>query len=270
VVQDPLEPVATVIDLSPAIRVDPAARDDAAEARDDAAASAGAAREVAGERVASALDRHAAALRAATASAIDIAAEVRLARAAVLDEEKRASAAREAAAIDRFEAALDRDDAADDLRQAYRDDLTGALLRTPGSEQLSQATDRAHRTGESFVLAFLDVDGLKELNDRDGHGAGDALLREVGTALRVGLRSYDVVVRYGGDEFVCALPGSRLGEAQTRFGHVQRLLVGAVPGAAVSFGLAELRPDETVIEAIARADAEMYSSRRLARGEEPS
>ena len=269
--QDPLDPLAVIIDLKPgSVREAPAARDDAAEARDAASAWEGAAREVAGNRVAAALDRHAAALRAATASAIDIAVEVRLATAGVVDEERRASVAREAAAGDRFEAALDRDDAADDLRQAYRDDLTGALLRTAGSEQLSQAADRSHRTGEPLVLAFLDVDGLKDINDRDGHGAGDALLRDVGTALRIGLRSYDVVVRYGGDEFVCALPGSHLAEAKTRFGHVQRLLVTAISGASLSYGLAELRAGESVVEAIARADAEMYCARRIAREALPS
>jgi diguanylate cyclase (GGDEF)-like protein len=264
--QDSRDPLAVVIDLkAPPPRAAPGDRDDAAKARDAASAWAGAAREIAGDRVAAALDRHAAALRAATASAMDIAVEVRLATAAVVTEEQRASVARDAAAGDRLQAALDRDDAAQDLRHAYRDHLTGALLRTAGSEQLSQAADRAHRTGEPLVLGFLDVDRLKTINDAEGHGAGDALLREVGTALRRGLRSYDVVVRYGGDEFVCALPGSRLAEATSRFAHVRQLLLEAMPKASVSFGLAELRADESVLEAIARADTEMYRARRVVR-----
>ena len=269
--QDPLDGADVVLDLlSGSVRAAPAERDVAAEARDAASASAVAAREVTGDRVAAALDRHAAALRAATESVRDIAVEVRLAAAAVVDDERRASADREAAAVDRFEAALDRDDAADDLRLAYRDGLTGALLRTAGSEQLGQAADRAHRTGEPLVFAFVDVDGLKSINDSDGHGAGDALLRAVGKALRIGLRSYDVVVRYGGDEFVCALPGSHLAEAASRVTYVQGLLVDAMTGASVSFGLAELQPGESVVAAVARADAEMYRRRRIARDGPPS
>jgi diguanylate cyclase (GGDEF)-like protein len=271
VAQDPHDPLDVVVDLKSAgSRAAPVDRDEAAEARDAASAWEGAAREVAGDRVAAALDRHAAALRAATASVIDIAVEVRLATAAVVDEERRASDARAAAADDRFEAALDRDDAADDLQHAYRDDLTGALLRTAGSEQLSQAADRAHRTGESLVFAFLDVDHLKALNDTAGHEAGDALLRAVGVALRLGLRTYDVVVRYGGDEFVCALPGSRLQEAERRFTHVGRLLEDAMPASSVSFGLAELQFGEHFDDAVRRADVEMYRRRAVTRNESAS
>jgi diguanylate cyclase (GGDEF)-like protein len=239
------------------------ARDVAAEARDAASAWDGAAREVAGDRVAAALDRHAAALRAATESAIDIAVEVRLATASVVREEKRAADARDAAADDRFEAALDRDDAADDLLHAYRDDLTGALLRDPGCEQLSAAIDRAHRTGEPFVVAFLDVDNLKSVNDGAGHGAGDMLLRAVGTALRVGLRSYDIVVRYGGDEFVCALPGGTAAVARESLVRVRAALDRMAPGATVSAGYAEVMPDETLGDVIRRADTDLYRARRL-------
>jgi diguanylate cyclase (GGDEF)-like protein len=228
------------------------------------------------DRVAAALDRQGAALMRAASLARDIAAEARDTASADAGaqqgagERGLAAEDRAAAAQDRQDAAFDRHEAAGDLQNAYRDDLTGTLLRDPGCEQLAAATDRAQRTGDPLVFAFLDVDGLKEINDRDGHGAGDALLQAVGTALRVGLRSYDVVVRYGGDEFVCALPGSRLADAATRFGRVQRLLVTAMSGASVSIGLAELQPDETATEAIARADGDMYRARRASRGEPPS
>lgn len=123
--------------------------------------------------------------------------------------------------------------------------------------------DRAQRTGESLVLAFLDVDRLKQLNDSHGHEAGEQLLREVGMALQQGLRSYDVVVRYGGDEFVCALPGSPLADAEQRFIDVNASLARTSGGGSVSVGLAEMRDWESLEQAIGRADRDMYHGRRI-------
>jgi len=68
-----------------------------------------------------------------------------------------------------------------------------------------------------LVLAFLDVDGLKQVNGRRGHAAGDALLRGVVDAIETHLRSYDPIVRIGGDEFICALADCTLDEARLRF-----------------------------------------------------
>jgi diguanylate cyclase (GGDEF)-like protein len=62
--------------------------------------------------------------------------------------------------------------------------------------------ERARRAEEGLVVAFVDVDGLKQVNDTEGHFAGDALLIPVANSLRAYLRSYDLVMRFGGDEFV--------------------------------------------------------------------
>ena len=104
-----------------------------------------------------------------------------------------AAADRAAAARDREHAARERRTAATRLENAYRDDVTGVLSRTAGRDQLRQALARAHRSGEPLVVAFLDVDHLKRINDERGHAYGDRLLQEVGLALRQGLRSYDVL-----------------------------------------------------------------------------
>jgi diguanylate cyclase (GGDEF)-like protein len=168
---------------------------------------------------------------------------------------------RAAAALDRYEAALDRHRAAYYLRHVYRDRLTGALQREAGHDRLLAEAERAHRRGESLVIAFVDVDHLKHVNDEHGHSAGDTLLESVGGALRASLRGYDVVVRYGGDEFVCALGETRLEEAELRMRAVQKTLDDASPGASISVGLALMQEGESLDAAVARADRDLYEHR---------
>jgi diguanylate cyclase (GGDEF)-like protein len=208
-------------------------------------------------------------LRDAAAATRDQRATTRDSTAPSVDSNDRAAvdrmlAARDraAAALDRREAALDRQRAAEYLRRAYRDPLTGVLQREAGRDQLSQRIGQARRTDAPLVIAFLDVDQLKELNDEQGHAAGDRLLHELGAALRTGLRSYDLAMRYGGDEFVCALSSSGREDARRRFEQIRHSLAATVPGAAFSVGLVELQAGEQVDDVIARADREMYGVKR--------
>jgi diguanylate cyclase (GGDEF)-like protein len=208
--------------------------------------------------------------RDVAARARDAAAETRDEATAELTARNQNAVAedRAAAALDREESALERRGAANRLQSAYRDDLTGVLSRDAGHDQLSQAVDRAHRIGEQLVIAFLDVDHLKRINDAHGHAGGDDLLRKLGAALRERLRSYDVLVRYGGDEFVCALMGSGLEPAEERFRGLARALAEGAAGASVSVGFAELRADEALDDVIDRADRDMYERRAASRATE--
>jgi diguanylate cyclase (GGDEF)-like protein len=131
---------------------------------------------------------------------------------------------------------------------------------------LRREIDRARRSNGALILAFVDVDGLKAINDTHGHAAGDRALRAVAAALLGGLRSYDLVVRHGGDEFLCGLPDTGLADAQQRLDAVARTLAEQDPGTSVSIGLAELATPDTLDALIARADADLYAVRRNTHG----
>jgi len=161
--------------------------------------------------------------------------------------------------------ARDRDNAARirarleaELQQAHLDELTGAYRREMGRMALSNEIDRARRSDGRFVLAFVDVDGLKGVNDRDGHAAGDRVLQSVTEAIRSRLRSFDPIVRYGGDEFVCGLGGTDLPEAHHRFIEIGEA-IEADAHVGISVGLAALGSADTVDGLTERADAAMLT-----------
>jgi diguanylate cyclase (GGDEF)-like protein len=190
-----------------------------------------------------------------------------------------AAADRAAAKRDRASSATDRQRAADDRRAAAEDraraaaersslvldGLTGTHLRKPGLMELQREVMRAKRTKLSFVLAFVDVDGLKEMNDDHGHRAGDELLRQVVGSIRSGVRDYDLIVRYGGDEFLCGFLDLDLDGAAERFAEIRTNSTNGLRG-SFSVGIAELSADDDLDGLIARADRAMYESRRRLRG----
>ncbi len=92
-------------------------------------------------------------------------------------------------------------------RQAVRDPLTGLFNRRYMVETLDRELIRARRAEQPLSLVMLDIDHFKQINDNDGHGAGDVLLEAVGAQLQKFVRGDDVVCRYGGEEFAIILPG---------------------------------------------------------------
>jgi diguanylate cyclase (GGDEF)-like protein len=161
-----------------------------------------------------------------------------------------------------MEAASERAHAARDRERAATDELTGTRIRGVGLADLEREIDRAHRTAAPLVLAFVDVDHLKRINDKDGHLAGDHRLRDVAAALRAGLRSYDLITRFGGDEFVCALSGVHRDEVKRRFDELTEQLRSGSSGDSVTVGLAELEHDDDAERLIARADMALLDGRR--------
>ena len=177
-----------------------------------------------------------------------------------------ASRDRRGSASDRTQAADDREAAASDRQLSAQertissiDELTGAYARDPGTLELKREIARAKRTQQSLVLAFVDVDDLKEKNDSLGHVAGDRLLREAVESIRSHLRSYDLVVRFGGDEFVCALIDVSMAQAAERFAAVNEKLEGR--NASITVGLAEMRDGDSLTDLVERADQALYANR---------
>jgi diguanylate cyclase (GGDEF)-like protein len=100
--------------------------------------------------------------------------------------------------------------------QAIHDPLTGLYNRLYLEESLSRELYRLDRSGQPLSIVIMDLDNLKEINDRYGHPAGDAVLRELAKLLKHLVRVSDMPCRYGGDEFVLVLPDTNLEAAIKR------------------------------------------------------
>ena len=173
-------------------------------------------------------------------------------------DRERAARDRARAASDRERAAQDRTEATHEIEAANLDDLTGVYRRGMGEAILHHELLRSARAGSPLTFAFVDVDHLKEVNDREGYTAGDRLLQEVAGALTSTLRPYDPVVRTGGDEFVCAMSGVGIDEARQRFSEINETLGHR----SVTIGLAEALPKDTVESVVERSSTAMRSGRR--------
>ncbi|HOB92905.1 MAG TPA: diguanylate cyclase [Aquabacterium sp.] len=162
----------------------------------------------------------------------------------------------------------------DTLReQALRDVLTGLPNRRLFDETLPRELARCLRTGQPLTVAVIDVDHFKHFNDSDGHDAGDQVLRTVAQALGRAIRASDLACRYGGDEFMCLLPGMSAPDAAARFERALRQLAddagdAPLPGETVTFtvGLATAPGCGTDAATLVRAaDAALYVAKEKGR-----
>ena len=147
------------------------------------------------------------------------------------------------------------------LQRAHLDALTGAYRREMGRLALKNEIDRARRTDGRFVIAFVDVDDMKGVNDREGHAAGDRILRTLVATMRANLRSYDPIVRFGGDEFILGIASIDPSEAEHRLAVIDQSLRHAT-GVGITSGFASLEGNETLEELTARADAALIEKKR--------
>jgi diguanylate cyclase (GGDEF)-like protein len=143
-----------------------------------------------------------------------------------------------------------------------RDELTGVLNRQAGFAGLAEEMVRCQQAGERFVVGYLNVDGLRHVNDTEGPRAGDELLRKVAAALQATLRAHDLILRLAGDEFLFSLPGADTTTANKRLDDFAVLLNQEAPGASVSVGFAELRAGDSLDDLVVRADDDLVEARR--------
>lgn len=146
--------------------------------------------------------------------------------------------------------------------QLVTDPLTGLLNRAGFGGAAERLLALAAREELPVSVALIDLDGFKQVNDRNGHAAGDELLVELGHAWAEELRGSEVLARMGGDEFALLLVASGDGAAD-----VLRRLRAASP-LGWSVGMVEWRPGESLEGAMARADEQLYRAKRRARGQD--
>lgn len=160
------------------------------------------------------------------------------------------------------------------------DPLTGVPNRRALFEELERLQSRARRTDSMVMVAFLDLDGFKQVNDTYGHEVGDVLLCAIANQLRAAMREGDFLSRFGGDEFVFVGPGPKHGQDATEamLGLRQRLQLATVcripladhrtmeyPGASVGVVCSDPRQTKAD-EAIRHADQAMYQAKHKRRG----
>ena len=148
--------------------------------------------------------------------------------------------------------------------QALQDPLTGLPNRRALDLRLREISTST--SGQPCAIALIDLDRFKAVNDARSHAAGDAVLRAVASSLRTALRAQDLVVRYGGDEFVVVLPATTLPVAQAVLTRATRavaeLPVDTGAGVTMSVGVVRMPPAGSPDAALADADAAMYRAKR--------
>jgi diguanylate cyclase (GGDEF)-like protein len=150
------------------------------------------------------------------------------------------------------------------------DSLTGLHNRRYFHETLAREVDRAQRYQRRLSLVIVDVDGFKEINDRIGHLAGDAVLAEIADRIRQVVRSADIPCRVGGDEFAVIVPEVEVDQAHQLVGRIQRAVSSQAIARAgrvrVSAGVSDLQPNDSPTSLFERGDEALYAAKHAGKG----
>jgi diguanylate cyclase (GGDEF)-like protein len=152
----------------------------------------------------------------------------------------------------------------DELRAlAMEDQLTGLPNRRAWDQRLRTELARGARAGTAVTIAAIDLDRLKEVNDTQGHEAGDLLLKSCAATWASELRGVDFLARVGGDEFALLLTDC---DADAARGVADRLMEGMGGDNTASVGVAEWDGEATALDLMRRADRALYDAKRAGRG----
>src|SRR5580700_9392120 len=144
------------------------------------------------------------------------------------------------------------------------DPLTSLHNRRFGELRLKEEIARSERSGEPLAVVLFDLDYFKEINDRFGHAAGDAALREFSRRLKRAIRACDVPIRLGGDEFLVILPEcppDKVPLIMSRMGKISFPLDGKQIPVTFSYGLAQHQFNDTPETMVERADERLYAAK---------
>src|SRR6266850_5574824 len=158
-------------------------------------------------------------------------------------------------------------------QEALLDPLTRVANRGSFDEAIARWAKSHKETGQSFVLAFLDLDNFKQINDTHGHQVGDRVLMVAAQTFGRYVRPDDFLARYGGEEFVILLTDVPIPQAEVKFTELLAKIAGCIYEYkkddetcsvcfTVSCGVAEFLPDDTPEELIRRADEALYEAKR--------
>jgi len=151
------------------------------------------------------------------------------------------------------------------------DQLTRLYLKDYFHQRLDEELNRARRYGHSFSVLMMDIDSFKELNDENGHLAGDRFLRRVGEVIQSNLRSHDIPCRYGGEEFSILLPETEPAEAIVIAERIRRTVSDIrvregrkLFGTTISIGISSYPKSarRSTAELLRKADAALYQAKR--------
>lgn len=155
------------------------------------------------------------------------------------------------------------------VREAIRDSMTGCFSRHSGEELLELQFTQAARSKAALAIAFLDLDHFKQINDKFGHDAGDAVLTHAAHAVRDQLRMGDMLIRWGGEEFLLIMPNTERDQALVALNRVRDAGLGKRPDGlpvTASIGLADMRENAlTWRDLVETADSRMYRAKEKGR-----